>query len=47
MFEYRDERNHIIRIVQITPPADKDRGERERRIVEDLYAIFEMSFKKT
>ena len=43
---YRDEKNHIIRIVQIPPPTDKDREERERQIVEDLHAIFEMSFKK-
>jgi hypothetical protein len=47
MSEYRDERNHIIRIVQITPPTDKDREECERQIVEDLHAIFEMSFKRT
>jgi hypothetical protein len=47
MSEYRDERNHIIRIVQITPPTDKDREERERQIMEDLHAIFEKSFKRT
>jgi hypothetical protein len=44
---YRDEKNQIIRIVQITPPTDKDREERERQIVEDLHAIFEKSFKRT
>ena len=43
---YRDEKNHIIRTVQITPPTDKDREERERQIVEDLHAIFEKSFKR-
>ena len=44
---YRDEKNHIIRIVHIPPPAEADREERERQIVEDLHAIFEKSFKKT
>ena len=44
-FHYRDEKNHIIRIVQITLPTEEDREERERQIVEDLHAIFEKSLK--
>ena len=41
MSEYRDEKNHVIRIVQITIKDDKDREERERELVEELHAIFE------
>ena len=41
MSEYRDEKNHVIHIVQITIPDDKDREERERELVEELHAIFE------
>ena len=41
MSEYRDNKNRVIRIIQITPPAEKDREERERELVEELYAIFE------
>ena len=46
MSEYRDEKNHVICIVQITLPDEGDREERERQIVEDLHAIFEKPFKK-
>lgn len=46
MSEYRDEKNHIIRVVQITLPDEGDREERERQIVEELYAIFERPVKK-
>ncbi len=41
MSEYRDEKNNLYRIVQITPPEDSQREERERQTVEELYAIFE------
>ena len=41
MSEYRDERNRVIRITETTPPAKKDREEREQQIVEELYAIFD------
>ena len=41
MSEYRDEKNQVIRIVQIVVPDDKDREERERELVEELHAIFE------
>ena len=40
MSEYRDEKNHVIRIVHILPD-DKDREEHERELVEELHAIFE------
>lgn len=46
MSEYKDEKNHVIRIVQITLPDDRDREERERELVEELRAIFEKHFKK-
>ena len=46
MSEYRDEKNHVIRVVQITLPHEGDREERERQILEDLHAIFEKPFKK-
>ena len=43
MSEYRDEKNNLFRITQISPAEDdrESREERERRIVEELYAIFE------
>ena len=41
MSEYRDEKNQVIRIVQIILPDDKDREEHERELVEELHAIFE------
>lgn len=40
MSEYRD-KDHVIRIVQITFPDEGNREEREREIVEELHAIFE------
>ena len=46
MSEHREEKNHVIRVVQITLPDGGDREERERQIVEELYAIFEQPVKK-
>ena len=43
MSEYRDEKNNLFRITQVSPMEDdrEAREEREQQIVEELYAIFE------
>ena len=43
MSEYRDEKNNLFRITQVSPMEDDNevREEREQQIVEELYAIFE------
>ena len=43
MSEYRDEKNHLYRITQVSPIENdrETREERERQIVEELYLIFE------
>ena len=43
MSEYRDEKNNLFRITQVSPMEDDSevREEREQQIVEELYAIFE------
>ena len=41
MSEYRDEKNNLYRIIQISPAEDSEREEREWELVEELHAIFE------